>query len=247
VSVDGTPGAALGVMSQGELHAMALALFLPRATLPASPFRFLVIDDPVQAMDPARVDGLARVLAHVATTRQVVVFTHDDRLADAVRRLQLPARILEVRRADQSNVTVALARSPVDAALDDAGYLLSSASGAPDEVRQRVVPGLCRQAVEAACLDTVRRRRLARGDKHSDVEDLLTSTTKLLPRLALALFDDETRGGDVYGRVNSAKGSAYGDAVRAVNEGAHGKPVAMGLDELVTRSRTLADWIGSLS
>ncbi len=52
VTVDGTEGAALGVMSQGELHSLALALFLPRATLEASPFRFLVIDDPVQSMDP---------------------------------------------------------------------------------------------------------------------------------------------------------------------------------------------------
>jgi wobble nucleotide-excising tRNase len=51
VTVDGVEGAALGVMSQGELHAMALSLFLPRATLPESPFRFVVIDDPVQSMD----------------------------------------------------------------------------------------------------------------------------------------------------------------------------------------------------
>ena len=63
VTVDGVEGAALGVMSQGELHALALCLFLPRATLAESPFRFIVIDDPVQSMDPARVDGLARVLA----------------------------------------------------------------------------------------------------------------------------------------------------------------------------------------
>ena len=88
VTVDGVEGAALGVMSQGELHAIALSLFLPRATLPESPFRFVVIDDPVQSMDPARVDGLARVLADVAKTRQVVVFTHDDRLPEAVRRLE---------------------------------------------------------------------------------------------------------------------------------------------------------------
>ena len=38
VTVDGIEGAALGVMSQGELHAMALSLFLPRATLPESPW-----------------------------------------------------------------------------------------------------------------------------------------------------------------------------------------------------------------
>ena len=62
VQVDGVDGAALGVMSQGELHCLALSLFIPRATLAESPFRFIVIDDPVQSMDPARVDGLARVL-----------------------------------------------------------------------------------------------------------------------------------------------------------------------------------------
>jgi energy-coupling factor transporter ATP-binding protein EcfA2 len=79
VSVDGAPGSALGVMSQGEVNALALAVFLPRARLPASPFRFLVIDDPVQAMDPAKVDGLARVLEKAAADRQVIVFTHDNR------------------------------------------------------------------------------------------------------------------------------------------------------------------------
>jgi hypothetical protein len=39
VSIDGSDGAALAVMSQGELHALALALFFPRATLAESPFR----------------------------------------------------------------------------------------------------------------------------------------------------------------------------------------------------------------
>ncbi|HUG53803.1 MAG TPA: ATP-binding protein, partial [Vicinamibacteria bacterium] len=45
VTVDGVAGAALGVMSQGELNALALSLFIPRATLEESPFRFMVIDD----------------------------------------------------------------------------------------------------------------------------------------------------------------------------------------------------------
>jgi wobble nucleotide-excising tRNase len=87
VTVDGQDGAALGVMSQGELHALGLALFLPRATADDSPFRFVVIDDPVQSMDPAKVDGLARVLSTVAARRQVIVFTHDDRLTESLRRL----------------------------------------------------------------------------------------------------------------------------------------------------------------
>ena len=63
VRVDGSDASAFGVMSQGELHALAVSVFLPRASLSESPFRFMVIDDPVQSMDPAKVDGLARVLA----------------------------------------------------------------------------------------------------------------------------------------------------------------------------------------
>src|ERR671920_1045936 len=88
VTVDGAPASAFGVMSQGELSALAVSIFLPRASLPDSPFGFMVIDDPVQSMDPAKVDGLARVLEKVAVERQVVVLTHDDRLAESVRRQQ---------------------------------------------------------------------------------------------------------------------------------------------------------------
>src|SRR5690606_5542976 len=91
VTVDQVDGAALGVMSQGELHALGLSLFLPRATVADSPFRFVMIDDPVQAMDPAKGDGLATVLAEVAKTRQVVVFTRAGRLAAAVRGTKLMA------------------------------------------------------------------------------------------------------------------------------------------------------------
>ena len=60
VKVDGEDGSALGVMSQGELNCLALSLFLPRASMPESPFRFVVIDDPVQAMDPATLAGSDR-------------------------------------------------------------------------------------------------------------------------------------------------------------------------------------------
>lgn len=51
VTVDDSEANALGVMSRGELHALALAIFLPRATLAESPFRFVIMDHPVQSMD----------------------------------------------------------------------------------------------------------------------------------------------------------------------------------------------------
>ena len=94
--VDGSDTEAFGVMSQGELQALALAIFIPRATSPASPFRFLVLDDPIQAMDPSKIDGFLEVLVRLAADRQVIVLTHDDRLPAAVRRSHAPARIVEV-------------------------------------------------------------------------------------------------------------------------------------------------------
>src|SRR5712691_3661310 len=120
VTVDGIPGAALGVMSQGELHSLALSLFLPRATLSESPFRFVVIDDPVQSMDPARVDGLARALEDVAGTRQVIVFTHDERLPEAVLRLGIEATVLKVTRRPKSVVEIRPGINPVRAHIEDA-------------------------------------------------------------------------------------------------------------------------------
>lgn len=92
------------MLSNGELHALGLSLFLPRSTAPDSPFRFVVIDDPVQAMDPSKVEGLAHVLHETAASRQVIVLTHDDRLADALRRLMLPTMIVEVTRREGSLV-----------------------------------------------------------------------------------------------------------------------------------------------
>ena len=95
--VDGVPGP--GVLSQGERHGLALSLFLPRATSVGSPFGFVVIDDPVQAMDAERVDAVARILVEAAETHQVIAFTRDGRLGDALERQGLPARVLELERA----------------------------------------------------------------------------------------------------------------------------------------------------
>ncbi len=86
VTVDGDQSEALGVMSQGELMSLALSLFVPRVSFDETPFGFVLIDDPVQSMDPMRVDQLAMILDQLAKKRQVVVFTHDDRLPAAARR-----------------------------------------------------------------------------------------------------------------------------------------------------------------
>ena len=151
-SVDGQNAGGLAVMSQGELHALALALFLPRATMPESPFRFVVLDDPVQAMDPAKVDGLVEVLSTIAASRQVVVFSHDDRLAAAVRRAQVKARILEVKRQTGSLVEVTNTFDPPQRYLRDAAAIVKD-QGLPDVTLRRTLPGILRLAVEAQARD----------------------------------------------------------------------------------------------
>ncbi|MBW3651430.1 MAG: AAA family ATPase [Actinobacteria bacterium] len=220
VTVDGVGGAALGVMSQGELHCLALSLFLPRATLPESPFRFVVIDDPVQAMDPARVDGLARILQRVAAARQVVVFTHDDRLPESTRRLGLDARVVEVARRDRSVVSLRPALTPAQRAVEDA-MALAKTDELPPAVARRVVPLFCRLALEAACTDVVRRRRIGRGEAHGEVEDALLGTPKLAPRLALALFDDAGRASEVPAALEGRFGRSKRDVYFRVNKGVH--------------------------
>lgn len=220
VTVDGVEGAALGVMSQGELTSLALSLFLPRATLPESPFRFVVIDDPVQSMDPAKVDGLARVLEGVARDRQVVVMTHDARLPEAVRRLGISATVLEVTRRGGSQVTVRPTSDPARRALQDA-FALAMTENLQPQVAARVVPGFCRAALEAVLVDIVRRRRLTAGEPYAQVEALLEDTG--LTRLgSLALFDDDSRGGEVRPTLSQRFGARASDTFKSLNRGAHG-------------------------
>lgn len=240
VTIDGSPGAALGVMSQGEVNALALSIFLPRATVAASPFRSLVIDDPVQAMDPAKVEGLARVLEDVARSRQVLVFTHDDRLPEAVRRLSIPARILEVTRRPESAVQIRQALTPVERLLKDAGDLCLD-EAVPEDVAAQVVPGICRLAVEAAFTEAIRRTQLRAGRRHAQVEAEIEAANTLTKRAALAMFADASKGGDVLSRLNAWQRSAA-DTYQALNKGTH-QGHRGSLRSLVSQARQLTEII----
>ncbi|GAB96961.1 DNA repair exonuclease SbcCD ATPase subunit [Kineosphaera limosa] len=187
--VDGQPSG-LTVLSQGELHALALALFLPRAALPQSPFRFVVLDDPVQAMDPSKVDGLVTVLTDLAKTRQVVVFSHDDRLASAVRRGALEATIVSATRDEGSRVTFETTRDPATRYLHDA-LAMAKDQQLPENTLRRLLPTMLRLSLEAAARDRYFTARLSRGDPHADVETTWNSVHRTGPRIALALYEQE--------------------------------------------------------
>lgn len=186
VTVDGIEAPALGVMSQGELNSLALSLFLPRATNRESPFRFLLLDDPIQAMDPAKVSGLARLLSKLAEDWQIIVFTHDTRLSDELRFQRLPATFREVSRGQQSKVTVTIKADPVTSALRAARNL---SKGVSARIRSAVLPGLCRQVLEAACKDAARHRMLAQGKSLNEIAASFEKAEQLTQLAALALFD----------------------------------------------------------
>ena len=246
VSVDGKDSPALGVMSQGEINALSLSLFLPRTLLPESPFGFVVIDDPVQAMDPAKVDGLARVLEDVAQQRQVIVFTHDERLPESVRRQQVEARVIEVNRRANSVVECRRIRDPVGQYLDDA-RALALTEDIPDHAASAAGATFCRMAIEAACSEVVRRRRIGRGEPHADCEAALIGARTLIQKLALAFFDDVGRGGDVMPHVDRHLGRGQADLVRRVNRGSHQAVPLTRLQQMVSDTGHFAEQIRRLS
>jgi hypothetical protein len=174
-------------MSQGELHALALALFLPRATMSASPFRFVVLDDPVQAMDPAKIDGLVKVLSNIAKERQVIVLSHDDRLPEAVRRSAVPARILEVSRSSNSVVAINNVRDPAVRYLSDADALIKDGR-LPDATLRRALPGILRLAAESAARDRYFSTAFSGGASAETVEEAWESARTTRRRVALAML-----------------------------------------------------------
>lgn len=217
-AVDGSETEAFGVMSQGELQALALAIFIPRATSPESPFRFLVFDDPIQAMDPSKIDGFLEVLTSLANGRQVIVLTHDNRLPAAIRASRAPARIVEVTRAANSAISVVESTRPATRLLDDA-FAIAADDAVPDDIKRSAIPALCREALEATAWDMYSSRALVGGRSREDIEDAWEKATKTARRLALALAGnaDDDAAVDRW----KAGGAARKRTLSVVNTGAH--------------------------
>lgn len=82
MTIGGTP-ATLGMLSSGQRNALLLTPLTMLGSTNA--FGFLVVDDPIHALDTTRVDRVAAELVRLAETQQVVVFTHDPRLEEHLR------------------------------------------------------------------------------------------------------------------------------------------------------------------
>lgn len=193
LDVDGVPGPR-AVLSQGELAALGLALFLPRSVAEESLFRFVIVDDPVQSLDPSKVDGLARVLHALAADRQVVVFTHDNRLPKALRHLDLQFTHYELDRGERSVVTAGKVDDPVLQHLKDARALAKDTVLPPD-LLALAVAGYCRDAIEDAAMDVARRRLLRDGKTVEQADEALDGAGTTRARLGLAVLGDSRAKG----------------------------------------------------
>lgn len=239
-SVDGEPTQALSVMSQGEQNAVALALFLPRATSVKSPFRFVVLDDPIQAMDPSKIDGFVRVLTDIARTHQVVVFSHDDRLASVIRETGIDARLVEVVRESGSKVRVRPNADPARRLIDDAFAMIQD-DKLHDDVKGRVAPNLFRMALESAAKQAHYARQSMAGTQRTVAEEQWQAARTTRQRLALAVLGDAKA--DVSGWLAAQPGRK--NVLDIGNAGAHGKVGKLSKADVRDLERAVTDLVGA--
>jgi hypothetical protein len=175
-----------------------------------------VLDDPIQAMDPSKIDGFLQVLTRLAENRQVIVFTHDDRLPSAIRMSRSPARIVELVRGANSVVTVTESTRPGDRLLEDA-FAIAADEAVPDDIKKKAVPLLCREALEVTAWDVFSSRQFTAGNFRTELEDIWNGATTTRQRVALAV--DPTN--DVAIDKWLAGGSARKAAMAVATKGAH--------------------------
>jgi ABC-type Mn2+/Zn2+ transport system ATPase subunit len=79
-------------LSECQLNCLGLAVWLMRATTPTSPFGFVLLDDPVQAMDDDHAEAfVAQVIPYLLDSqrKQVVVLSHVRAVIDKLRHLNI--------------------------------------------------------------------------------------------------------------------------------------------------------------
>jgi hypothetical protein len=243
VPVPGADGHA--VLSTGQRNALSLATYLPRATQDASPFRFLVLDDPIHALDDWRVRYLARHLAGLADRYQIILFTHDDRLWHALKARGLRPTHLRLNRPPDgaSHVRAIPVTYPSEHVFKELDSALSSNAEplgtAP--ARAAMTLALCRQAVdmEATTQVEILGRRAGKAEKTITARLRGAATT----RKQLELLN-------TYAGYTGAKAldlSPYEELIELLNHGAHAHaPESDTLDhcwQWVRQSRELAGLI----
>jgi hypothetical protein len=179
------------------------------------------------------------VLREVARTRQVVVFTHDDRLPEAIRRLGVDADVREVTRREGSVVEVRKNLWPAKRYLDDARAVARDEE-IPEQARRLMVAGFCRSALEATAMDRYRAAQYAAGTPLREIDAALDSAHSVQDKLTLGLFGDLSRRGDLYAHLNRSRVPRAVDTVKAVAKAVHGHCDMESIDMVVASEALVA-------
>ncbi|MCM3849993.1 MULTISPECIES: hypothetical protein [unclassified Pseudonocardia] len=188
--------ATLGMLSSGQRNALLLTPLLVHDV--PGPFGFLIVDDPVHALDDTRVDLLARELARLAETRQVIALTHDPRLEEHLRARHPDMSVVELQRdAVTRTVSWTTHTLPWQSLLTDAREirkLATSTEWSYSEDLHSVVAGLCRAAVDGALRQAVISCAVTRGEdvtaSLSDLGSWHTTRERIAHATALAGGED---------------------------------------------------------
>ncbi len=210
------------VLSTGQRNALSLATYLPRATQPQSPFGFLVLDDPIHAFDTWRVRYLADCLLKLSERFQVVVFTHDDRLWQALRAIGArPTHVRMDRRADRHpQVKVSTVVSPGLHLLNDLQRVLAAetdtaAIGSPEAVTSMAL-AMCRQALDTEVVTQIEILGRRLQIPQATVAEHMKGARRTADQLRL-LNSYAQRAG-----LPPVSVAPYGSTIKALNGGAHG-------------------------
>ncbi|MFG3709299.1 hypothetical protein [Micromonospora sp. NPDC047730] len=185
------------VLSTGQRNALTLATYLPRATQMKSPFRFLILDDPIHAFDSERVQYLARTLVELAKNFQIVVLTHDERLWRELRALGKHTRHFRLSRLPDgaSTVQVADVTSPGMGFIEELDKVLGAEANQPlgsEAARTILALTMCRQALDTEIGDWVEilgRRAGWSGDRIAAARDKANDTRQQLDLLNAILAE----------------------------------------------------------
>ncbi|UUV29648.1 AAA family ATPase [Amycolatopsis roodepoortensis] len=231
----------LGVLSAGQYNAFVLALLL--AAGKTDPFRFLVVDDPVHALDDLRIDAFATLVeSYVTEGRQMVLLTHDDRLVDVLRLKVGQVTLVKLGRDRYGNLQCVDSTHPWQALVEDARSVLrqGTRSGSnqvlSDATLAVLTLSLCRQAIDAALREFVQEEKRPSGRAQSvltKMDQVFTTraTLKVVRRIV-------GTGHPAAGVIDALLADA--DFLRDLNAGAHGDPhgLDVSVSNLETRSAT---------
>lgn len=145
------------------------------------------------------------------------LFTHDNRLPEAVERLRIDARVVEVHRRAQSEVEAREGQQTSDRFFDNASAVMKSERELGPTVVVDLVPAVCRDGIEAAC--RVQGGRLGRGEPHEVVARALAEASTTQQLMALALLGAGSKGGEVFGRLKNGVGTDAAGWFKAVKGG----------------------------